>query len=326
MSDILGIDIGKKELVMELLQKGKAYRRTLRNHVDDFSALTKWLNKHEVKALHVCIEATGSYWEAVAEYLHKAGHKVSVVNPARIHAYGKSLLRRNKTDKLDAELIAQFCAAQQPEAWTPPPPAQRELRSLVRLLDDLQEIKTQQTNRLKSGVESELVQQVLNEHIHYVEAQMAEVTQQIKQVIDSDEQLSHDFALLITIKGVGAITAAIFLAENIGGFRSVRAVTAHAGLNPKSFTSGSSVSRPPRLSKIGSARLRKALYFPALSALRWNPCVKALGDRLKERGRRQMVIVGAAMRKLLAIAFGVLKSGLPFDPNYAVNPQHIATI
>jgi transposase len=321
MSDILGIDIGKKELVMELLQQGKAYRRTFRNHCDDFGALTKWLNKHQVKQLHVCIEATGTYWEAVATYLHEAGHKVSVVNPARIHAYGKSMLRRNKTDKLDAELIAQFCAAQKPAAWTPPPPVRRELRALVRLLDDLQEMKTQQTNRLKSGIASESVKQHLSDHIHYVEEQMADVTQQIKQVIDNDEQLSRDFALLITIPGIGEVTAVIFLAENIAGFRSVRAVTAHAGLNPKSFRSGSSVDRPPRLSKIGNARLRQALYFPALSALRWNPCVKAFGDRLKERGRQRMVIVGAAMRKLLALAFGVLKSGLPFDPNYADNRQ-----
>lgn len=321
MSDVLGIDIGKQELVMELQQKGKAYRRTIRNHRDDFSTLTKWLTKHEVKELHVCIEATGSFWEAVAEYLHGLGHKVSVVNPARIHAYGKSLLRRNKTDKLDAELIAQFCIAQQPEAWTPPPPAQRELRALVRLLDDLQEIKTQQNNRLKSGVEFEPVKQHLNDHIDYIEAQMADIQQQIKQVIDADEQLAQDFTLLISIKGVGETTAALLLAENIGGFRSVRAVTAHAGLNPKSFTSGTSVSRPPRLSKIGSARLRKALYFPALSALRCNPAVKAFGDRLKDRGKRPMVVVGAAMRKLLAIAFGVLKSGRPFDPNYALSRQ-----
>jgi transposase len=325
MSDVLGIDIGKKELVMELLQNGKRHRRTFRNHPDDFGALSKWLQKHEVRELHVCIEATGSYWEAVAVHLHTDGHKVSVVNPARIHAYGKSLLRRNKTDKLDADLIAQFCLAQNPMAWTPPPAAQRELRALVRLLDDLQEIKTQQTNRYKSGVESQRVKQHLSEHLRYLEEEMAEVMRQIRQVIDEDEQLSHHFTLLISIKGVGAITAALFLAENIASFRSVRAVTAHAGLNPKSFTSGYSVARPPRLSKIGSARLRKALYFPALSALQWNPCVKALGDRLQERGKPRMVIVGAAMRKLLAIAFGVLKSGLPFDPNYATH-REFATI
>lgn len=326
MSAVLGIDIGKKELVMGLLENNKVSHRTFRNQADDFASITHWLNKHKVKDLHVCIEATGTMWEAVAEYLHEAGYKVSVVNPARIHAYGKSLLRRNKTDKLDADLIAHFCAAQQPDAWTPPPPAQREVRALMRLLEDLQGIKSQQTNRLKSGIESQRVLDILRQHIAQLEQQMADVWQQVKQVIDDDEQLAQDFALLITIKGVGELTAAIFLAENIASFRSVRAVTAHAGLNPKSFRSGSSVDRPPRLSKIGSARLRKALYFPALSALQWNPCVKALGDRLKEAGRQRMVIVGAAMRKLLTIAYGVLKSGIPFDPDYAANRQQLLTI
>ena len=317
MSEHLGIDIGQKELVMALLQKGKLSRRTFRNDVEDFAALTKWLKKHQVQDLHVCVEATGTLWEAVALHLHEAGYQVSVINPARIRAYAQSLMRRNKTDKLDAELIAHFSAAQQPEPWTPPPPAQRALRALVRWLDDLQATKTQQVNRLKSGVSSPLVQQHLCDHIAYLEAQMAEVEQQIKQVIAEDEQLSHDFALLITIKGVGFITAALFLAENIKGYRSARALTAHAGLNPQYYKSGSSVDRPTRLSKIGSARLRKALYFPALSALRWNPCVKALGDRLKQRHRPKMVIVGAAMRKLLTLAYGVLNSGRPFDPHFA---------
>lgn len=321
MCTVLGIDVGKKELVMSLSEQGKISHRTFRNHADDFAAITHWLNKHKVEQLHVCLEATGRLWEAVAEYLHAAGHVVSVVNPARIHAYGKSLLRRNKTDKLDADLIAHFCANQQPDAWTPLPAAQREVRDLVRLLDDLQGIKTQQTNRLKSGVESAFVLDVLNQHIQQVKEQIAAILRQLKQVIAQDVQLAEDFALLITIPGIGELTAARFLAENLGGFRSVRAVTAHAGLNPQSFTSGSSVNRPPRLSKIGSASLRKTLFFPALTALRHNPLVKALGDRLKERGKKRMVIVGAAMRKLLAIAFGVLKSRRPFDPNYVANLQ-----
>ena len=165
------------------------------------------------------------------------------------------------------------------------------------------DVKTQQTNRLKSGVTSAAVIEHLHQHIAYIEEQIAEIEQQIKAVIDDDAQLSHDFALLISIKGVGFITAAIFLAEGIGSYRSARALTAHAGLNPKYHSSGSSVNRPPELSKIGSARLRKALYLPALSALRWNPCVKALADRLKAQNRPKMVIVGAAMRKLLTSCF-----------------------
>jgi transposase len=322
MSDILGIATGQKELVMQLVQDDKSYKRTFRNHPDDFAALTKWLESHKVKELHVCIEATGTYWEAVALSLHEAGYKVSVVNPARIYAHGKSLLRRNKTDQLDAALIAHFCATQQPPAWTPAPPPLRQLRALVRWLDDLQEMRTQQINRLKSGVEMAQVKQHLQEHIAYLEEQSEQVMAQIRQLIRADEQLSHDFDLLLTIPGVGEKTAALFLAEHIKSFRCARAITAHAGLNPSYHRSGSSVDRAPHISKLGSARLRKALFMPALSALQWNPCVKALGERLQ--GRPRMVVVAAAMRKLLVLAFGVLKSGKPFDPNFANSQQPVA--
>lgn len=317
MSDILGIDIGQKELVMHLVQGDKSDKRSFRNEVDDFAAVSKWLDKHKVKELHVCIEATGAYWEAIAVYLHEAGYKVSVVNPARIHAHSKSLMRRNKTDQLDAELIAHFCATHKPPCWTPPSPPLRQLRALVRLLDDLQEIRTQQLNRLKSGVELEQVKQHLQDHIAYIDEQLKQVMTQIRQLIRADEQLSHDFDLLLSIPGIGEKTAALFLAENIKGYRSARAITAHAGLNPSYHRSGSSVDRAPHISKLGSPHLRKALYMPALSALQWNPCVQALGERLK--GRPRMVAVTAAMRKLLVIAFGVLKSGKPFDPNYAAS-------
>lgn len=318
----LGIDIGKDELVMSLLQGGKYSHRTFRNDANDFDAIPRWLKKHKLSELHVCIEATGSLWEAVAEYLHQADFKVSVVNPARIYAYGQSQLRRNKTDKLDADLIASFCASQKPDAWTPLPAAQRELRALVRLLDDLQAMKTQQTNRLKSGVASAFVKQVLQEHLQQLEAQLAQVRQQIEQQIAQDSQLAHDYELLVTIPGIGVLTAARLLAENIRSFRSARALTAHAGLNPRSHRSGTSVNRRPRLSKIGSATLRKTLFFPALAALKHNPLVKALGDRLKNDHRPPMVVVGAAMRKLLVLAYGVLKSGRTFDPNFAASYQN----
>jgi transposase len=317
----LGIDVSQDELVSSLLVNGKISHRTFRNHSDEFAAITKWLQKHRTEAVHVCLEATGSYWEGVAFYLYQAQYKVSVVNPARIHAYGRTLLRRNKTDKEDADLIANFCAAHNPVAWTPPPPTQRELRDLVRLVEDLQSVLSQQIIRLKSGVRNTAVQQVLNEHIAYLKSQIAEVKEKIKQVVASDKKLAHDFKLLISIPGVGEATAALFLAENIGGFRSVRALTAQAGLNPASYSSGTSIHRPPRLSKIGSATLRKALYFPALTAMRFNPCVLALAQRLQQRGKRPMVIVAAAMRKRLTLAFGVLKSGVPFDPDFATKRQ-----
>jgi transposase len=118
--------------------------------------------------------------------------------------------------------------------------------------------------------------------------------------------------------GIGEATAAKLLAEivDVNQYRSARQVAAFAGLVPKHRESGSSVRGKPRLCKVGTARLRKALYFPAIVATQHNPIIKAVSERLRERGKCPMLIVGAAMRKLIHIAYGVLKSGKPFDPNY----------
>lgn len=106
--------------------------------------------------------------------------------------------------------------------------------------------------------------------------------------------------------------------EAVRGVVDARQLAAYAGLTPHERTSGSSVHHPPRLAKTGNSRLRRALYFPAMVAMRHNPAVHALAERLRARGKRPMVIVGAARRKLLHLIYGVLKSGKPFDPAVAL--------
>src|SRR5262245_40868976 len=149
---VLGIDIAKEKFVTALrTPEGKCRHKSCANTPAGFAELAAWLTRQQVTRVHACLEATGTYGEALATWLHEAGHVVSVVNPAVIHAYARTQLVRSKTDRLDAELIARFTATQQPPAWTPPAPEIRQLQALVRRLDALQGMRTQEANRLAAG-------------------------------------------------------------------------------------------------------------------------------------------------------------------------------
>jgi transposase len=216
------------------------------------------------------------------------------------------------------QLIARFCQMHQPPPWAPPAPQVRELQALVRRLETLTEMHTMEENRLGSGVESAAVQASLQEHLDYLVQQIEKTRRQIKDHIDRHPDLKGQSKLLESIPGIGETTAALLLAElgNISHFDNARQVAAFAGLVPRIRESGSSVRSRARLSKVGSSRLRKSLYFPAITALRFNPLIKARGLRLSAQGKPKMLIIGAAMRKLLHLAYGVLKSKRSFDPDF----------
>lgn len=243
---------------------------------------------------------------------------MSVVNPAAIKAYAQSRLSRTKTDRVDATLIASFCAERRPPAWAPPAPELREWQALVRRLDSLVEMRTMEENRLAAGVTVEAVRASLEESIAYLSAQIKKTEALIRSHIDSHPGLRRQRELLDSIPGVGEATAAALLAEvpDIKQYGSARQVAAFAGLVPRERQSGSSVRGRVRLSKIGNPRLRKALYFPAITALRCSPFFQAWAEGLRQRGKSKMAVVGAAMRKLVHLAYGVLKTGRPFDPDW----------
>jgi transposase len=153
MDAVLGIDIAKAKFAAALLRPdGKVRHKSCANTPTGFADLAAWLLRQQVTHVHATLEATGTYGEALALWLHDAGHLVSVVNPSVIHAYARTQLTRSKTDRIDAELIARFTASHQPAPWTPPAPEIRQLQALVRRLDALQGMRTQELNRLASGV------------------------------------------------------------------------------------------------------------------------------------------------------------------------------
>jgi transposase len=299
-----------------LLAEGKFKTKVFTNDAPGFSALLKWLTTRAASPVHACMEATGSYGEALAYALFDAGYTISVINPARSKAYAASLGVRHKTDAVDAKVLARFVQAQQPAPWSPPPPELRTLQALLRRLDALIEMRTQEQNRL--GVAQHDVRASIEQHLDYLNKQIASLKAQIERHIDQHPRLKHQHELLGSIPGIGAATSAWLIAElNLTRFQSARQAAAFAGLTPRMRDSGSSVRGKPRLSKQGNARLRKLLYFPAVTAMRHNPLVRALCERLKTKGKHNMAIIAAAMRKLIHIAFGVIKSGKPFDPTLA---------
>jgi transposase len=313
---MLGIDIAKQRVEVALLVEGKVKNKSFKNAPDGFEALALWLRKLGIQQVSACLEATGNYGEDLAIYLHEAGHTVSIVNPARIKGFAQSELTRTKTDKVDAGIIARFCLAMNPESWVPPSPEIRSLRALVRRAGSLIEMRSQEKNRLSTAHES--VTPLIKEHIDYLDKEIKKVRDQIADLIDRDPNLRQKKDLLASIPGIGKATIAALLSEldNLGKFTHVRELVAFIGLAPRETLSGSSIKGKPRLCKTGNARLRKALYMPALVSIRYNPMMIAFYNRLKEKGKNGKVIVCAIMRKLVHVIFGVLKSGKKYDPNY----------
>src|SRR4051812_17645780 len=271
----LGIDISKRKFDACLIREsGKLRHRSFPNSADGFSQLSAWLTKYKAERVHACLEATGAYGESLAAYLHEAGHIVSVVNPAQIKAYAQSRLARTKTDKADAALIAQFCAERCPPQWRPLPAEIQELQALVRRLDSLTEMRGMEANRLEVAP-TEAVRESLAEHLAFLDQEVARTEGLIRSHIDSHPGLREQRRLLLSIPGIGDTTAAKLLGEilDIKLYAGARQLAAFAGLAPRLHESGSSVRRRARLSKTGAPRLRKALYFPAIVAMRHNPHV-----------------------------------------------------
>jgi len=311
---VLGIDIAKAKFQVALLADGKLRHKTCPNTLAGFQQLADWLVRQGVTRVHACLEATGTYGDALAAWLHDADHVVSIVNPAIIHAYARTQLTRSKTDRLDAELIARYTATQHPDAWTPPAVEIRQLQALVRRLDALHGMRTQEANRLAAGVTVPEVRLSIEAVLANLDAQIAHVQSLIRQHLDQHPGLRAQRDLLTTIPGIGEATAAILIAELFDKrYTSARQAAAFAGLVPRLIESGTLRGRS-RLSKIGPGRLRKALYFPAVTALRWNPTIRAVRARLHAAGKPTMVIIGAAMRKLIHLAYGVLKTGRAYEP------------
>ena len=318
---ILGIDVSKNTLDASLSSRNRVRARSVANSSDGWRDLLDWLTSEKIRRVHGCMESTGRYSLGIACALYEAGHIVSIVNPAQIRDFARTKLGRNKTDEVDAAHIREYCELFKPQPWVPPSEAHRRLAELQTIRSGIVAGLTEWKNRKGSGMVDSVAQSLADVTISHFSSQLEAVDEAIAQTIDNDSGLRRKRDLLLSISGVGETLAGVVLAELPGPdvLRSSAEVVAYAGLNPRQHQSGTSIDRVTRISKIGNAVLRAALYLPAMSAMRYNPAVVALVARLKSRGRlKPKQIVVAAMRKLLVLCFGVLKIGKPFDPAIAM--------
>jgi transposase len=312
----LGIDVSKDKFDVALMvsepELDKFKQKIFSNDSEGFAKLVKWLEPRASEPVCVGMEATNTYWESLAEFLSDRGFSVSIINPCLIKKEAQSWGARNKTDKADARVIAKYCAAKKPQAWVAPSIEVRELRDLVRHLACLQEERQRHRNRLETS-SSDVVRASLEQLIVFLDTKISELEKGISDHIDRHPGIKSDADLLATIPGLGTKTIAVILSElpNVGNFRSAKSAAAYAGLSPRKAESGN-YKGTTRLCKFGNAQLRRALYFPAVVAIRYNPLIREFYDRLRRNGKCKMSAIGACMRKLLAIAYGVLRTGTPF--------------
>ncbi|WP_436395384.1 IS110 family transposase [Acidithiobacillus ferriphilus] len=314
----VGIDVAKTKFDVALLNaEGKYRSKVFPNTPVGHQQFLEWLTRHDAQEAHLCMETTSVYGRDLARFLAQQQILISVVNPAQIHAFGKTELTRAKTDKADARLIARYCRMHRPAPWVPPAEEIVTLQALVQRLEDLLALQTMENSRLEAaeGPARKSVEAVLE----FVHQQIEMVRLQIEIHIDKHPDLKNQQELLSSIPGIGDNTAATLLAflSPLERFHSAKQVVAYAGLNPRIRQSGQWAGKTP-IAKAGNALLRKSLYLPAVVAKRHNPIIASFCDRLLARGKRPMQVVVAAMRKLLHLAFGVLKSGKPFNPKLGV--------
>jgi transposase len=319
----IGVDVAKAKLDCALLdtRTGKLKTKVVPNTTAGFKQLLEWASKHHAPAPHVVMEPTGIYHEAAAFALTDAGLTLSLVNPAQLRRFAQGLGVKTKTDKADSVVLARFGATQNPPAWQPPPATVRALKALLTrrdaVADDLQrERNRQEKNELTETPEA--VRESISQSITFLEAELERLQKMIDEHIKNDPDLRGKKELLESIPGVGPRVSDHMTALLAGRtFERAEQLAAYLGLVAVQWESGSSVRGRPRMSKAGPAHLRKLLYMPAVVASRYNPHIKALNDRLLAKGKSKMAAIGAAMRKLAHLCFGVVHSGKPYDPKFA---------
>lgn len=312
----LGIDVSKDHLDVFYRAEDRTRRHRFRNTTAGHQALINWLGHEPTRC---CLEASGRYSIDVALALVEAKHlEVMVANPRAVKNFREASMRRSKTDALDAEVLCDYAQRMPFEAWEPPEEAHRELRAITRRIQALTVERAREKNRLHAVASSQTASRVvindIEVNLRHLTRRIDELLRQARKVIFASQPLKEAFEHLLSIPGVAHKSATLLLGEIalLPEEMSVREWVAHAGLDPKRHVSGTSVEQRERISKVGNARIRRALYMPALVAVQHDPHVRAFYDKLLGKGKKPIVATVAVMRKLLHAIFGMLKHGQDF--------------
>ena len=315
----LGIDVGKRELFCHLKNYESAFSETFANNPKDISRLIKWV-KSIVKEMkvHTCMEATGHYTREVARAVYlELDRSLYVVNPRQVKAYANRSLRRNKSDKADAKLIAKFLISEQEDLklYIPRTKVESEIFELSKqkesFVREIAKLKTQ-----LQGREFKSVQAALNRAIKFLEKECEKMEQKISNLIAKDQEKTAQKELLLSVPGLAERTVNLLIAQipPVENFSNARQLAAWIGVTPKHFESGTSGRKHTPITKMGSSSLRSGLFLPAMSAMTHNPIIKSFADRMRENDKPGKSVVIACVRKMVHLIYGILRHRIPFDP------------
>ena len=331
LKQVLGIDVSQKELVVCLgrmnsdLSLDLYATKTFANNPKGFDQLVSWRSKMTEPSLAVrfVMEATGVYHEALAYFLDSKGLEVSIVLPNKISNFSRTLEVKTKTDKSDSEVIARFGLERKLDTWKKPRKIFRNLKQLTRERDQIIQDRTVAKNQLHAEqTEAFPYENSLNrvkDRIRLLNKQEAEIKKEIAALVKQDVAVSKSVDLICTIPGVALLTAATVLGETNGFelIRNKRQLASYAGLDVREKESGTSIHGKARISKKGNRHLRKAMYLPALAAIRFNERYKATFVRLVSRHGIKMKAAVAVQRKMLELIYVLYKNNTAYDKNYA---------
>jgi len=312
----LGLDVAKATIEVCALRSNvkRGDRTVIDNSIAGGQKLLTWLHETDLSDVHVCLEPTGKYSRVIAVFLHEAGLKISQVNSYAVLNHGRSKNYRSKTDRIDAYLLADYCLKEDPPIWQPPAPSQAELVELQARIDELGETLVQEGNRLAAGGISSLAQQDIKEHIAQLMVRKESLEKAARDLVQTDAMLAANFKIINSIIGLGEKSSlALLSAVRFERFSQPRSVGCFAGLTPRRYQSGTTVSMRECISRRGSSKLRERLYFPAMVAMQHNPQMRAFAERLRAKGKPPKVIICAVMRKLLVLSATLIRKQVFYD-------------
>lgn len=318
--DTCGIEVSAKELVVALRREERLEPlRSFANTAEGHAALIRYLRRAG-RVVRVCLESTGLYGLDLALALSaQAGIEVMVANPRAVRHFATALMKRSKNDQIDAGVLEQFAARMPFQAWQRPSPAALGLHALARRLGELVQMQAAEKNRQHAAGLSQAIpaaiRRDLARSLRAQERAIQRLTREARKLIAQEPQLAERFELLDSVPGIGETSAVQILAELavLAPDLEARQWVAGAGLDPREYSSGSSVQKKRRISKAGNKHLRRALYMPALVAVQHDPHLRAFYQHLLAAGKLKMQALVAVMRKLLHAFHAMFKTHQPYD-------------
>ncbi len=318
--DFAGIEVSQEELLVALRREEQTLPlKSFPNTPEGHRAMARYLAR-QGRRVRVCLESTGVYGLDVSLLLQqRPGVEVMVANPRAVRHFAQALMERSKTDPLDARVLLEFAERMPFQLWQPPSATARHLCALARRIEAVTDLCAAEKNRLHAASAAQalpaVIRQDIRRSIAFQERALKRLTRQATQLIATDAVLQERFGYLDSVPGIASASAIALWAELalLSPDLDVRQWVAASGIDPREHSSGSSVHKKTRISKVGNRHLRRALYMPALVAVRHDPHLRAFYQRLLDKGKAKLQALVAVMRKLLHAIFGMFKHRQAYD-------------